>query len=172
MKFRFLTWAMLIGALSFGTVACDDDDDDEPKQDQGVDDGDMNGQGQENGNEAAPVSYLGKMNVEFADLTYETDSINIISSYDSLGMLVLDFKGVKFVPQMPVKLDITVPSIPCQKNGDVVTFQADTIIPTMSSKPMPKYTASNIKGEIKGDSIAFSLNFADYPTSYKGKVVK
>lgn len=163
MKFKFLTWAMMLGMLSFGAVACDDDDDDEPNGDNKPSVDDVQND---------TTTYMGQMNVVFMGQGNLSDSTVIKSSYDSLGNLNLEFIQVRFVPQMPVKIDITVPSIPCNKENGVVAFQGDSIVPTVKGVPFAQYTAGDLKGEVKGDSIAFSLKFGSFPTSYKGAVVK
>lgn len=153
---------MLLGMLSMGAVSCGEDDDDEPV---GPDNG-----GAEVKNDT--VKYVGDMSVEFNGASVPSDSIVVLSSYDSLGNINIDFKGVKFVPQMPVTIDITVPSVPCQKGEGVVTFQADSVVPMMGTVPADKYMARNLKGEVKGDSISFAVVFANFPTTYKGVAVK
>ena len=172
MKFKYLTWAVLLGALSFGAVSCDDDDDDDANGSEATDGKDKNDDKKDTKVMSDTASYLGQMYVDFSGLTYKSDSVNVKSSYDSLDNVNLDLLGVRFVPQMPVTVDLTVPGIPSKENSDVVTFEADSIVPTMKGKQMPKYTAYDIKGEIKGDSITFSLKFGDYPTSYKGELQK
>ncbi|MBO4806387.1 MAG: hypothetical protein J5554_10125 [Paludibacteraceae bacterium] len=174
MKFKYLTWAVLLGALSFGAASCEDDDDDDANGSETTDEKDKKDDKKDDkkGSEETSdtTSYIGQMFVDYSDLTYRSDSVNVKSSYDSLGNVNLDLLGVRFVPQMPVTVNLTVPSIPKKQSEGVITFQADTVVPTMSSRPVEKYTAYDIKGEIKGDSITFSLKFGDYPTSYKGKL--
>lgn len=167
MKFKFLTWAMMLGMLTLGVASCDDDDDDEPTNNQ-QNDKDTTGENDQDSVKAHKVRYSGLMTVVYDGDEYPTDSI-LIYATDSADFISLDFQGVKFVPQMPVTLDISVPNIPCKMEGGVMTFQADSIVPTMKGVPMPKYMARRIKGEIVREGIKFSLLFGDYPTSYDGK---
>ena len=34
--------------------------------------------------------------------------------------------------------------------------------------PVARYNVKNFQGSLKGDELSFSLNFGDYPTSFKG----
>ncbi|HOI26782.1 MAG TPA: hypothetical protein PKZ15_04970 [Paludibacteraceae bacterium] len=113
--------------------------------------------------------YLGQLGVLVNGQNSETDNVNVAAYYSSIS---LDMMQVKFVPQMPVRIDITLPNIPSTANGKSISFAADSVVPTMAGKPVEKYTGKNLKGVVSGDSISFSLDFGDYPTSYKGVIVK
>ena len=156
---------MMFGMLTFGLSACDDDDEEKVET-----------SGDEEKVETpsdTSVSYLGQMVVAFQGTNIPTDSVNVVANVNKDSSLVsLDWKKVKFVPQMPVTIDLSVPNITAKKESGKIVFAADSIIPTMLGNEVAKYAASDIKGEIFGDSISLSLKFGSFPTSYKGILKK
>jgi aspartate oxidase len=80
------------------------------------------------------------------------------------------FYQVKFVPQMPVKVDITVSGVSVSKTGQGAGLLCDESIPLSAGGPTERYKVTAFQGQIIGDSISFSLNFGTYPTSYHGKL--
>ena len=115
--------------------------------------------------------YLGTMTVTFQAVDYDTDSVRISLTPNAAGDSVsIAFYQVKFVPQMPVKVDITVPGIAVSKTGQGAELFCDESIPLSAGGPTERYKVTSFQGQIIGDSISFSLNFGSYPTSYHGKL--
>ena len=116
------------------------------------------------------LSFSGTMTVVFRGETVPTDNVKIDVSYEEDGTLSLIFNQVKFVPQMPVSLDVKVSGITYIDRDGVVTFSGNNIIPTygLVNAEMPDYTVTGLTGTISGNRLRFSLNFGAVPTSYEG----
>lgn len=116
------------------------------------------------------LSFSGTMSVIFRGETVPTDDVKIDVSYEEDGTLSLLFNQVKFVPQMPVSLDVKVAGIKYIYKDGVVTFAGDGIVPTYGvvDAEMPEYTVTGLTGTISGNKLRFSLNFGAVPTSYEG----
>ena len=110
------------------------------------------------------------MTVVFRGETVPSEDVEISVSYEEDGTLSLLFNQVKFVPQMPVSLDVKVAGITYIYKDGVVTFAGDGIVPTYGvvDAEMPEYTVTGLTGTISGNKLRFSLNFGAVPTSYEG----
>ncbi|MGN1232633.1 MAG: calycin-like domain-containing protein, partial [Candidatus Cryptobacteroides sp.] len=99
-----------------------------------------------------------------------SENVKIGVDYEADGTLSLMFNQVKFVPQMPVSLDVKVSGITYIDKDGVVTFSGNNIIPTygLVNTEMPDYTVTGLTGTISGNVLSFSLNFGAIPTSYTG----
>ena len=119
------------------------------------------------------LSFSGTMSVIFRGETVPTDDVKIDVSYEEDGTLSLIFNQVKFVPQMPVSLDVKVAGITYIYKDGVVTFAGDGIVPTYGvvDAEMPEYTVTGLTGTISGNKLRFSLNFGAVPTSYEGSLL-
>lgn len=114
-------------------------------------------------------SYKGNLLV--GDFEKEVTIDVIIDRSASLVDVVM--KDVKFAPNMPLVLDITVKEMPYVEEGGVATFAATDIDPYMNTEQSPsdKYRFSQISGEIKGGSMVLSAKMADNLAPYvAGKV--
>lgn len=119
------------------------------------------------------LSFSGTMTVVYGGETVPTDDVKIDVSYEEDGTLSLLFHQVKFVPQMPVSLDVKVAGITYIDRDGVVTFEGDGIVPTYGivDAEMPKFTVTGLTGTIEGNVLRFSLNFGAFPTSYTGSLL-
>ncbi len=80
------------------------------------------------------------------------------------------FNKVKFVPQMPISLDVSVQGIGFEVKNGTLEFSADGIIPLSGGTlPFPKYTVTGLTGTLTGSGISMKLNFGEYPVAYEGK---
>lgn len=148
----------LLGALSLNFISCEEEDG--------------------NGNETndvviTPVEnlYTGTINVNFKGQTTDTEGVDCgVLKDDNKKTIDLNLYQVKFVPQMPLTIDLTIPSISFQESNNEIKFSADSIAPTMGGNPYPQYAATNLTGMIIGDSIWFHCSFGDYPTTYQGNL--
>lgn len=77
-------------------------------------------------------------------------------------------KDVKFAPNMPLVLDITVKEMPYVEEGGVVAFAATDIDPYMNTEQSPsaQYRFSQISGAIEGGSMVLSAKMADNLAPY------
>ena len=83
------------------------------------------------------------------------------------------FHKVKFVPQMPVSLDVTVPDVKYSRAADgSLLLSSDGIVPITMMQPYPKYTVTGLSGKMSDKTLSISLNFGEFPTSYSGNVVE
>ena len=146
----------LLGALSLNFISCEEEDGNET-----------------NDVVIKPVEthYTGTINVEFRGETNATEGIDCgVLKDDNKKTIDLNLYQVKFAPQMPMTIDLTIPEITFQDSDNGIKFSADSIAPTMGGNP--NYAAKNLTGKIVGDSLFFDVVFGTYPTSYKGKLVQ
>ena len=131
--------------------------------------------GKEGGDEmpSGELAYKGTMEVEFRGETVPTENVVVTVDYDKEKKTMdLLFHQVKFVPQMPVSLDILVPGIPVLILGGKISFSGEGIVPTTGGLPYEQYTVTGLAGALDEKGITFSLNFGSFPTSYSGTRVK
>lgn len=148
----------LLGALSLNFISCEEEDG--------------------NGNETNDVvikpvetRYTGTINVNFKGQATDTEGVDCgVLKDDNKKTIDLNLYQVKFVPQMPLTIDLTIPSISFQESNNEIKFSADSIAPTMGGNAYPDYAAKNLTGMITGDSIWFHCSFGDYPTTYQGNL--
>lgn len=95
-------------------------------------------------------------------------SINPSDKADSTSITIFKAKLAQRMPAM----DIIIPGITVQKNGDVTVLSADSTIPLAMGNPFPKYAVTEFEGEILNDEITFSLKFGSTPTSFSGQLLK
>jgi hypothetical protein len=123
--------------------------------------------------EPAPVpvkaDYLGTVTVTFRGEGVDTDKIevNFTPSADGKTADIL-IKKIKFVPQMPVTLDITIPGVTLTAKNNGFELSGDGLVPLAMGGEFPQYTVSGLYGLVAGDKISFLLKFGDYPTKYTG----
>lgn len=118
--------------------------------------------------EPTVYSYSGSIFVEFMGKEYETKDIKVDFVRNDGSSSTLKLYKVRFVPQMPVTVDLDVPNIPYSGSTGNYTFAGTNIVPTMKDNPYEKYTAKDIKGTATETQLNFSLIFGDYPTRYAG----
>lgn len=152
--------------VSATTISCTKDDDDKDKD------------------VVEAETFSGKLTVAFMGSDYTTENIVVrvsdvafTNSDKTEGTLSLNFEKVKFVPQMPVSLDITVPGVSFKiVSKTKAQISGNGIVPLTGGKEYAAYTVTGLSGEItdendsskSDDSISFSLKFGDFPTSYSG----
>lgn len=95
-------------------------------------------------------------------------SINPSDKADSTSITIFKAKLANRMPAM----DITIPGITVQKNGNVTLISTESSVPLAMGNPFPNYTVTEFEGEILNDEITFSLKFGSTPTSYSGRIVK
>lgn len=115
-------------------------------------------------------SYKGSITVTYSGQDFKTDGIVVSVDPDDNGTtLDIELLKVKFVPQMPVSLDIEIPDVSYTTASDgTISFSAENIVPTCGGVEYPNYTETGLSGSIKNGTLAFSLKFGEFPTSYTG----
>ena len=117
--------------------------------------------------------YSGSLNVVAGGKDNVTEGVEVNADIDKDGVLTLVFHKVKFVPQMPVSLDVTVPDVKYSREADgSLLMSGDGIVPITMMQPYPKYTVTGLNGKMSDKALSISLNFGEFPTSYSGNVVK
>lgn len=117
--------------------------------------------------------YSGSLNVVAGGKDNVTEGVEVNADIDKDGVLTLVFHKVKFVPQMPVSLDVTVPDVKYSREADgSLLLSGDGIVPITMMQPYPKYTVTGLSGKMSAKALSISLNFGEFPTSYSGNVVE
>lgn len=116
--------------------------------------------------------YSGRMTVSAsgADNVSENVEVDVIID-DKSKTASIEFKGVKFVPQMPVTLDVKIPGVGYAEKDGRIEFSGDNIIPLSGGVvevPFPKYTVKGLSGTLDKSRLSLTLNFGDYPVTYEG----
>lgn len=115
------------------------------------------------------ADYTGTVSVVYQESPFDTPdiSVNFTPSADGKTASITIYK-IKFVPQMPVTIDVTIPNINVSATGNVLNLSKDQVVPLAMGGEYPRYTVTELKGTIEGERISFSLKFGDYPTSFTG----
>ncbi|MBO7290861.1 MAG: hypothetical protein J6U62_05310 [Bacteroidaceae bacterium] len=103
--------------------------------------------------------------VYYGDLTVGdyTDRVGISVTETSDSTVDVFFDNVKFAKAMPLRIDITVKSIPSRKVGGVLSFSVENVDPYMNREvePQPEYRFATISGVIEGDELTLVAKMAD-----------
>ena len=116
------------------------------------------------------ADYVGTLTVEATAGTV----INADSRVDFLpfedGFAELTLYEVKFAPGMPMRLDVAIPGVTLTSTPEKVILSGNEIIPiAMGGNQFPQYTVTDLKGEIVGDKLSFTLKLGGIPTTYIGE---
>lgn len=128
----------------------------------------------------ASPEYSGTMTVGYEGEDFVQNGIAVKTELDDAGTAIdIMLKKVKFVPAMPISIDVTIMDVPVEEAADgSLLFSADGVIPWALGGPYDTYRVDGLTGVIKGDDISFSLDFYNtrknegYPTSYTGTKVR
>ena len=120
--------------------------------------------------------YQGKMTVLYEGESFEQSGIKVMAEFDKdMNSLDIMLKKVKFVPAMPIRIDVTIMDIPCSENADgTFTFAADDLIPWAMGGHYDTYRVDDLIGTVSDDCLTFDMLFFNtkknegYPTSYSG----
>lgn len=119
------------------------------------------------------VSYIGTMKVISGGEENVSENVNVSVSFNGDKTVDIMFHKVKFVPQMPMPLDVTVPGVKYEVGKDgVYAISADGIVPVALGVPYEKFRVSGLTGTFEEDDLSLALTFGQYPTSYSGSRVK
>ena len=113
--------------------------------------------------------YKGVVTVEASSGTFDNEDIevNFTPSEDG-ATATITINKIRFVPQMPVTIDVTIPNVGLTSTKEGIKLACDNVIPLAMGGEYPRYTVTNLTGTLKDDDLTFSLNFGDTPTSFKG----
>lgn len=120
--------------------------------------------------------FKGRMTVVYEGEDFIQEGINVkVEINDDMDFLEIMLEKVKFVPAMPVKIDVTIMQIPIVSNdGEIIEFQVDGITPWAMGGPYDTYRVDSLEGVLTEDTVTFSMDFFNtkknegYPTSYSG----
>ena len=95
------------------------------------------------------------------DYTQKSVGISVTETSDSTVDVFFD--NVKFAKAMPLRIDITVKSIPSRKVGGVLSFSVENVDPYMNREvePQPEYRFATISGVVDGDELVLVARMAD-----------
>ena len=120
--------------------------------------------------EPVESDYTGTVTVVYQDAPFDNENIRVNFTPAEDGRSAsLTIHQIRFVPQMPVTIDVTVPDILLTSSPQKIQLSCERTIPLAMGGEYPRYTVTDLQGEIVGDELSFSLHFGDYPTSFKGR---
>lgn len=145
---------LLLAALPLLTMSCSEDNND-------AEDPSLSGN----------YEYSGTMTVTADGVDNVSEEVKVEVRIDETAKtLDIMFYKVKFVPQMPVSLDVSVPGVGFEVKNGTIELSADGIVPLSGGTlPFPKYTVTGLAGTLTDSGISMKLNFGEYPVAYKGR---
>lgn len=118
---------------------------------------------------ARATEYVGTVTVEYKGETNKNPDIRVhYLPADDGGSARIVIYRIRFVPQMPVTIDVTIPDVSVTQNGQGFSLQADNVIPLALGGEYEKYRVTALSGTLTDNKLSFSLNFGEYPTSFTG----
>lgn len=119
------------------------------------------------------ASYVGTVTVISGETPFDNEDIEVSFNPAEDGATAsITIYQIRFVPKMPVTIDVTIPNVNVTAGTEVITLACDNVIPLAMGGEYPRYTVTGFTGTIKGDELSFSLNFGSSPTSFKGTLKK
>lgn len=114
----------------------------------------------------AETVYSGTMTVVAGGKDNVSENVKVNLQEDGTATII--FNKVKFVPQMPVSLDVTVPGVKCEIRENEIILSGNDIVPLAMGMPYAKYKVTSLTGKITAGKLTVSLNFGEFATSYVG----
>lgn len=114
------------------------------------------------------VSYMGVLKVTSDGVENTSENVNVSVSFKEDKTVDILLHKVKFVPQMPVTLDVTVPGVKYECRDGVYSLSGDGIVPVTMGMPYEKFKVSGLTGTLDENTLSLALRFGQYPTSYSG----
>lgn len=112
--------------------------------------------------------YSGTMTVVADGKDNVSENVNVNVNLQDNGTATIIFNKVKFVPQMPVSLDVTVPGVKCEVRENEIILSGNDIVPLAMGMPYERYKVTSLTGKITAGKLTVSLNFGEFATSYVG----
>lgn len=116
----------------------------------------------------AETVYSGTLTVVAGGKDNVSENVNVNVNLQEDGTATIIFNKVKFVPQMPVSLDVTVPGVKCECRENEIILSGNDIVPLAMGMPYAKYKVTSLSGKIIAGKLTVSLNFGEFATSYVG----
>ena len=116
----------------------------------------------------AETVYSGTMTVVAGGKDNVSENVKVNVNLQEDGTATIIFNKVKFVPQMPVSLDVTVPGVKCECRENEIILSGNDIVPLAMGMPYAKYKVTSLSGKITAGKLTVSLNFGEFATSYVG----
>lgn len=116
----------------------------------------------------AETVYSGTMTVVADGKDNASENVKVNVSFQEDGTATIIFNKVKFVPQMPVSLDVTVPGVKCETRENEIILSGNDIVPLAMGMPYERYKVTSLTGKIIAGKLTISLNFGGFATSYAG----
>ncbi len=117
--------------------------------------------------------YVGTVTVIYQEAPFDNENISVNFTPSEDGQTAsITLHQIRFVPQMPVTIDVTIPDISLQSTTEKIILSCEKTIPWAMGGEYPRYTVTGLQGEIVGEELTFSLLFGDYPTSFKGLLIQ
>lgn len=116
----------------------------------------------------AETVYSGTLTVVAGGKDNVSENVNVNVNLQDDGTATIIFNKVKFVPQMPVSLDVTVPGVTCEIRENEIILSGNDIVPLAMGMPYERYKVTSLTGKIIAGKLTISLNFGGYATSYVG----
>lgn len=115
--------------------------------------------------------YKGTVSVIFQDNPFDNENIEVcVNLSEDLKTASIEILQIQFVPQMPVKIDITIPDVELTLSEDGILLACNDVVPLALNGEFPQYTVTNLTGIMKVSTLDFSLNFGNFPTSFSGTI--
>ena len=117
-----------------------------------------------------PADYTGTVTVIYNEEEVDNPDITVtLRESETEGQLEIDMFQIRFVPTMPVTVDLTIPSVSYEVHPDgTLSLSADDVAPLYLGNPMEPYRVTGFTGKLDDKGLTFSLNFGSYPTSFTG----
>lgn len=106
----------------------------------------------------AETVYSGTMTVVAGGKDNVSENVNVNVNLQDDGTATIIFNKVKFVPQMPVSLDVTVPGVKCEIRKNEIILSGNDIVPLAMGMPYAKYKVTSLSGKIIAGKLTVSLN--------------
>ena len=110
--------------------------------------------------------YSGTMTVVAGGKDNVSENVNVNVNLQDDGTATIIFNKVKFGPQMPVSLDVTVPGVKCEIRENEIILSGNDIVPQTMGMPYEKYKVTSLTGKIISGKLTISLNFGEFASSY------
>ena len=116
--------------------------------------------------------YKGTVSVTFQGNPFDNEDIEVcITPSVDYKTASIEIFQIQFVPQMPVKIDITIPNVELTRTEDELLLACESVVPLAMNGEFPQYTVTNLTGKLTSTTLDFSLNFGSFPTSFSGTLL-
>ena len=117
--------------------------------------------------------YVGIVTVTYQGSDFDNDDIMVYFTPSDDGQTAsITIHKIRFVPQMPVTIDVTIPDVSMKTNGTEALLSCDNVVPQAMGGDYPRYLVTGLTGKVTGSGLSFSLKFGDFPTSFTGTLAE